>query len=401
MATDPEVHYRILKLNPIAESGVRALARHGCRVVEDCPDPDAILLRSRKLESAEIADSVLAVARAGAGVNNIPVEECTRRGIPVFNTPGGNANAVKELVMAAMLLAARDIYRGIRYVEALPFDNNEALIGKLEAEKKRFKGTDLAGHCLGIIGLGAVGARVAQMAMTLDMQVLGYDPALSLEGAWRLPNQVERCDTLTGLVRRSDYISLHVPVLDSTRALIDGKLLAHCKPGARLLNFSRAEVVDVEAIADALDRKILTRYISDFPDVRLLGREDVIQMPHIGASTREAEENCALMAAEQLGEFLLSGNISNSVNFPPLSLDRRGGYRLSVSNMNVPKMLNSILNILGEANLNVVDMSNRSRGDIAYNLIDLETMPHESMLGQIRRLEGIIGLRIIKPKGEG
>lgn len=390
--------FRVLRLNVIAERGLQVMEKHHCEVVEAHKTPDAIILRSHILKEADIAPSVLAVVRAGAGVNNIPVAECTARGIPVFNTPGGNANAVKELVMAAMLLAARGIHQGIRYVDSLADQvaDNADLNQRMEAEKKQFKGADLAGYSLGVIGLGAVGAKVAGMALTMDMKAFGYDPALSLENAWRLSNRVERCDTPAALMRQSDYISVHVPVLDSTRALINRDLLSHVKPGACLLNFSRAEVVDVDAVAEALDDGKLSCYISDFPDIKMLGRDDAILMPHIGASTREAEENCAVMAAEQLGEFLLNGNIRNSVNFPSLSLERRGDCRLSVCNLNRPKMLNAILNILGEAEINVVDMSNRSREDIAYNLIDLERAPAPESLERIRDLDGVLNLRLIE-----
>ncbi len=390
--------YKILRLNEIAPRGREILEARGLRLVQKCAAPDAILVRSHKISEAELPESVRALARAGAGVNNIPVEACTRRGIPVFNTPGANANSVKEIVIAALLLCSRGILPGIRYVENLGTEwTDEELNSKLEAEKKQFKGVDLAGRTLGVVGLGAVGARVAKAGLTLGMRVIGYDPALSVDAAWRLPGEVERREQLHYLVRDADYISVHVPVLESTRALFNKKLLSECRKGASLLNFSRVEVVDVAAIKEALDSGRLSYYVTDFPHPLLLRHKSAILMPHIGASTVEAEENCAVMAVEQLYDFLCSGNISNSVNFPSISLERRGEHRVAVCNLNLPKQLNAILSVLGEQNLNVVDMLNRSRGDIAYNLIDLEQQPGTRLLQQIKGLEGVINVRTIPP----
>ena len=390
--------YQILTLNTISPAGLDILRKQDCEILQaaDSENPDAILLRSFKLLAENIPPSVKAVARAGAGVNNIPVAECTRLGIPVFNAPGGNANAVKELVIAALLLSSRGIIQGIRHVEALADCPDTATLTKrLEAEKKQFKGVDLQGRTLGVVGLGSVGSKVAGAGLMLGMRVLGYDPALSVERAWSLPAEIEQCSLLEHLVRDSDYISLHVPALEGTRALVDAPLLSNFGPQAQLLNFARAEVVDLAAVVDALDGGRLGGYITDFPHLDLMGRDDVIQMPHIGASTREAEQSCATMVADQLYNFLATGNISNSVNFPSIHLEQRGKFRLAVSNDNRPKMLNAILSHLGDANINVLDMLNRSRENIAYNLIDLEQRPTESLLELMRSLEGVVDVRLI------
>ena len=388
--------YKILTLNTISPKGLEILTGHSCQVLDQCSEPDGILLRSFKLSAENIAPGVLAIARAGAGVNNIPVESCTERGIPVFNAPGGNANAVKELVIAALLLSSRGIVQGIRYVDSLgSIGDIKELNRQLEAHKKHFKGVDLEGRTLGIIGLGAVGGLVAKAGLMMNMRVLGYDPALSVERAWSLPGEVERYTLLEHLVRDSDYVSIHVPALDSTRALINAELLENFKSGARLLNFSRQELIDVAALTESLDIGPLSCYVADFPHPQLINRDDTILMPHIGASTREAEQRCAVMAADVLYNFLATGNINHSVNFPTINLEHRSAYRLAVSNRNVPNMLTAILSCLGEANINLVDMLNRSRHDIAYNLIDLEQSPSSELLQTIRSLEGVVGVRLI------
>ncbi|TGD73657.1 3-phosphoglycerate dehydrogenase [Mangrovimicrobium sediminis] len=387
---------QILKLNHISAKGLDRLPRDDYEIASEFTHPDAILLRSHKLSADDIPESVLAVARAGAGVNNIPVAECSSRGIPVFNTPGANANAVKELVAAGLLLGSRGIIEGIHYVNKLYGMTDMAELHRtLEAHKKEFKGGELVGKTLGVVGLGAIGSLVAEMALTLGMEVVGFDPALSVEAAWRLSSQVKRADTLSALFARSDYISLHMPVLDSTRGLVNAELLAVIKPGACLLNFARQEIVNEGALVDALNAGTLRKYIADFPAPQLIGRKDVILMPHIGASTEEAEDNCAIMAAEQLRDFLENGNIRNSVNFPNLSLERVSGCRLSVTNDNVPKILGSLLSILANENINVIDMLNKSRDEIAYNLIDIEGELTESVLDTMRALNGVVNVRLI------
>ena len=358
--------------------------------------PDAILMRSYKLQEEDIPQSVLAIARAGAGVNNIPVAACTARGIPVFNTPGANANAVKELVATGLLLGSRGVVEGIDYVRTLGSIQDEGELNRtLEARKKQFKGNELVGRTLGVVGLGAIGSLVAEMALTLGMEVVGFDPALSVEAAWRLSSQVRKADALSALFARCDYISLHLPVLESTRGLINAELFAVMRPGTCLLNFARQEIVDQAGLLQALDKGQLRKYIADFPTPALIGRDDVILMPHIGASTDEAEDNCAIMAAEQLRDFLENGNIRNAVNFPVLQLDRDSGCRLSVTNKNVPKILGNVLSILADENINVIDMLNKSRDEVAYNLIDIGTQPTASVLEQMRGIKGVINVRLI------
>jgi len=387
---------KVLTLNQISIKGLERLPRDCYEIASEFSNPDAILLRSYQLQAQDIANSVLAIARAGAGVNNIPVAECTRRGIPVFNSPGANANAVKELVAAALLLGSRGIIEGVRYVDTLSDMKDKAELNRvLEAHKKQFKGRELVGKTLGVVGLGAIGSMVAEMALTLGMEVIGYDPALSVEAAWRLSSKVRKAENLATLFARSDYVSLHLPVLESTRGLVNAELLSAVQPGCCLLNFARQEIVDEEAVIQALENGKLRRYIADFPSPALIGRGDVILMPHIGASTDEAEENCAIMAAEQLRDFLENGNVRNSVNFPTLQLERVSGCRLSVSNENVPKILGSVLAILADENINVIDMLNKSREGIAYNLIDIDNGANEAVLEKMRALPGVINVRLI------
>ncbi|MDO8909593.1 MAG: 3-phosphoglycerate dehydrogenase family protein [Pseudohongiella sp.] len=392
--------HRIKTYNQIAEQGLERFPSTRFQVGADTYDADAILLRSHKLTVAELGNRLKAVARAGAGVNNVPVADCTERGIVVFNTPGANANAVKELVLSGMLLGSRGIVAGMRYIDTLSDITDHAELNTLlEAEKKRFAGNELKGKTLGIIGLGAIGSLVAGMAIDLGMKVLGYDPALSVDAAWRLPNQVQKIENVSALLANSDYVSLHLPVLESTRGLINADMVGHMKPGLCLLNFSRDEIVDTPAIVTGLEAGALRMYISDFPRHELIGRDDVILMPHIGASTEEAEENCAIMAAEQLKDFLDNGNIRNSVNFPALSLDRvqgaASGTRLAISNKNVPGMLGKILSILAEQDINVVDMINKSRDDIAYNLIDLASPPAAAAIDAIASTDDVIKVMVL------
>jgi D-3-phosphoglycerate dehydrogenase len=387
---------QVLTLNQISVKGLERLPRDCYEIASEFSHPDAILLRSHKLKVEDIADSVLAIGRAGAGTNNIPVAQCSERGIPVFNSPGATATAVKELVATGMLLGSRGVIEGIQYVETLgSMQDGVELNRTLEAQKKQFKGSELVGKTLGVVGLGAIGSMVAEMALTLGMEVIGYDPALSVEAAWRLSSQVRKAEALSALFARSDFISLHLPVLDSTRGLINGELLNAAKPGCCLLNFARQEIVDEASLLQALDDGKLRKYIADFPSPSLIGRDDVILMPHIGASTDEAEENCAIMAAEQLRDFLENGNIRNSVNFPTLALERVTGCRLSVTNENVPRILGSVLSILADEDINVIDMLNKSRDDIAYNLIDIGTHVSDEVLEQMRALEGVVNVRLI------
>jgi D-3-phosphoglycerate dehydrogenase / 2-oxoglutarate reductase len=387
---------QVLTLNQISLKGLERLPRDSYEVASEFSHPDAILLRSHKLQAEDIADSVLAIGRAGAGTNNIPVTECSKRGIPVFNSPGANANAVKELVAVGLLLGSRGVVEGIQYVGSLAGMTDKVEMNKtLEAQKKQFKGSELVGKTLGVVGLGAIGSMVAEMALTMGMDVVGYDPALSVEAAWRLSSQVRKADTLSALFARCDYITLHLPVLDSTRGLINAELFSVVREGTCLLNFARQEIIDEDALVAALNGDRLRKYIADFPSPALIGRDDVLLMPHIGASTDEAEDNCAIMAADQLKDFLENGNIRNSVNFPNLILERVTGCRLSVTNENVPKILGSVLSILADENINVIDMLNKSRDDIAYNLIDVEGHTPDEVLDKMRALEGVINVRMI------
>ena len=386
--------YRIRTYNQIAPRGLQRFPNEGFEVGPDVPDAQAILLRSHKLTAAEVGPSVRAVARAGAGVNNVPVDLCTERGVVVFNTPGANANSVKELTLAALLLASRDVMGGMQYAKSLSNVTDERELHKLvEGEKKRFKGHELFGRTLGVVGLGAIGSRVARTGLDLGMQVVGYDPALSIDAAWRLPGEVRRMDDLPSLFACSDYVTLHVPSLPETHGMIDAEALAAFQAGSALLNFARQEIVDESAVLAALRSGHLAAYFSDFPSAALAAHKHAHATPHLGASTQEAEENCAVMAANQLTDFLRFGNIENSVNFPEVNLERTEGYRIAVTNWNVAGTLGQVLSVLAEADINVIDMLNKSRDDVAYNLIDLEVAPTEALADRIEAIDSVIGVR--------
>ena len=388
--------YKIRTYNAISAKGLDCFPSAGYQVSSDCDAPHGFILRSQKLHTEIVPDSLAAVARAGAGVNNIPVDDYTARGIVVFNTPGANANAVKELIVAALMMASRDIYGGMSYVQGLTEIDDGAAMGKLlEKEKKRFAGGEVFGKTLGVVGLGAIGSMIANLALDLGMQVVGYDPAISIEAAWQLSSRVERMISLEALLGRSDFVTVHVPAIAATRHLIDAEKLSAMKSGAKLLNFAREEIVSTEAMVIALDRGDLAGYISDFPTPALLGRSDVLLMPHIGASTAEAEENCAIMAAQQLMDFLENGNILNSVNFPTTRLPRGSGHRITFSNKNVPKVLGNVLSVLADAELNVLEMMNQSRNEIAYNIVDVEGDVPTNLGPQIYQVEGVIGVRAL------
>ncbi|HEY5776412.1 MAG TPA: phosphoglycerate dehydrogenase [Xanthomonadales bacterium] len=390
--------YKIRTYNNLAVKGLNRFPADKYQVGPDVQNADALVLRSQKLHDEVIEDSVLAVARAGAGVNNIPVAEYAKRGIVVFNTPGANANAVKELVAAALLLGSRDIFGGMSYVQSLGEINNSAEMHKLlEANKKRFAGSEIAGTTLGVVGLGAIGALVANMALELGMEVVGYDPAISIESAWRLSSRVQKMDSLQALVSVSDFVTLHVPAIPPTLGLVNKEILSRCKPGARLLNFARDEIVDLPAVIEALDSGRLAAYISDFPHPELLGRKDALLLPHIGASTSEAEENCAIMAADQVIDFLENGNVRNSVNYPDTQMARNAGYRITFCNENVPKVLGQVLTVLADHDLNVIDMVNLSRGDYAYSIIDVENEPGADVMIAINAAEHVIRARLLPP----
>lgn len=386
--------YKVRTYNQISSKGLDRFPRDRYEIASEFSEPNAFLLRSHKLHNEEIPTSVCAVARAGAGVNNIPVAEFTQKGIVVFNTPGANANAVKELIASALFMASRDIFGGMSYVQGLTDIKDGAEMSTLlEKQKKQFAGCEVAGKTLGVVGLGAIGSMVANMALELGMNVVGYDPAISVEAAWRLSSSVEKMDNLQSLLARTDFITLHVPALEVTRHLINADTLKCMKPSAILLNFAREEVVDASAVQDALDNGKLGKYVTDFPTPELLGRNDVLLMPHIGASTEEAEENCAMMAADQLMDYLENGNIVNSVNFPATKMPRNGGHRITFCNENVPKVLGSVLSLLADRSMNVIDMVNKSRDDIAYNIVDIASAPTAELLDEIRNVEGIIVVR--------
>ena len=388
--------YKVRTYNAISSKGLDRLSRNCFEVSSDMAAPDALLLRSYKLSTSDIGPSVTAIARAGAGVNNIPIDACTDRGVVVFNTPGANANAVKELVAAGMLLASRDIVGGMRFINELaPTISAEDMGPLMEAKKKQFAGSELQGKTLGVLGLGAIGSLIARLGLDLGMEVIGYDPAISVEAAWRLPSSVKKMENMQSLFSLADYVSLHIPAIESTKGLINSESLAYFKPDACLLNFAREHIVNTESVVDALDNQRLRRYVTDFPSPMLRNRRDTILMPHIGASTSEAEENCAIMAADQLKAFLDQGNIKNSVNFPPIELERTTEARLTVTNINAPGTLSLILNVLGDADLNVVDLLNKSRGNVAYNLIDLDIIPSGAVLDKLRSVEGVINVRFL------
>ena len=388
--------FNIRTYNAISSKGLSRFSADNYAVSSESAAPEGVLLRSQKLHNEALPESVLAVARAGAGTNNIPTDSYTEQGIVVFNTPGANANAVKELIVAGLLLGSRDIYGGMNYVQELGHMDDSGEMGKLlEKEKKRFAGSEITGKTLGVVGLGAIGSIIANLALDLGMNVIGYDPAISVEAAWQLSSRVERMDSLEALLGRADFITLHVPAIPATKNLINKDTLALMKSSAKILNFAREEIVSTDDMVAALDKGTIAGYISDFPAPALLGRSDVLLMPHIGASTEEAEENCAVMAADQLMDYLENGNIRNSVNYPPTKMARNGGARITFTNSNVPKVLGSVLSILADAELNVVDMVNKSRGEIAYNIIDVEGDLSPSIEAAVAAVEGVVRVRVI------
>jgi D-3-phosphoglycerate dehydrogenase len=383
--------YKVLTYNSISVAGLDRLPRDRYEVASEIQHPDAILLRSFDLHSVAIPGSVRCIGRAGAGVNNIPVDDCSRRGIPVFNTPGANANAVKELVVAGMLLAARHICEAWDFTRSLAGDD-AAIAQMVEQCKKNFAGTELAGKTLGVLGLGAVGVGVANAAVALGMNVAGFDPALTVERAWQLSAAVSRAGGIDDLIARADFISLHVPLNGETRHMIGAARLEAAKKGAVLLNFSRAGIVDESSVRAALEDGRLSAYVSDFPTAGLLGLKGTILLPHLGASTVEAEDNCAVMVADQIRDFLENGNICNSVNYPTVEMPRCDAHRIGVANENVPNMVSQISAALGEANLNILELLNRSRGEYAYTLIDLNAEVPQTVLDRIAKIRGVLSV---------
>ena len=387
--------FRILTLNQISPRGLARLPADRYQVGADIAAPDAILVRSAELHGAAIAASVRAIGRAGVGVNNIPVDDMSRRGVPVFNTPGANANAVKELVLAGLLLAARNIGPAWLFARGLSGDD-AAIEAAVEAGKRRFVGFELPGRTLGVVGLGAVGVEVANSALALGMKVLGYDPQLTVQRAWQLSSSAEQAASLEDLFARSDAITLHVPLNEATRALVNGARLARMRDGGTILNFARAAIVDDAAVVAALDAGRLHAYVCDFPKRALKEHPRVITLPHLGASTSEAEENCAVMVAEQMRDFLENGNIRNSVNFPDTVLPRvPGTTRLGVANRNVPNMVGQISTALAARGINIADLLNKSRGEYAYTHIDADGALGEALLAELRAIDGVLAARIL------
>lgn len=386
--------FRVLVLNQVSASGLSRLPAARYLTGADIAEPDAILLRSADLHGRDIPVSVRAIGRAGAGVNNIPVAALSARGVPVFNTPGANANAVKELVLAGMLLAARRLPAALDFARGLDASAAD-LEQRVEGGKKAFAGRELAGQTLGVIGLGKVGSLVADAAIKLGMDVIGFDPEISIDAAWRLPSQVRRAHSVAEVLRESNFVSLHVPLLPATRHLVDANGLAVMKPDAVLLNFSREGVADDAAVVAALERGALGRYVCDFPNAALHGHAKVIALPHLGASTHEAEENCAVMVADQLRDFLEHGNVANAVNFPAVAMARESAYRVAIANANVPNMLGQISTAMARAGLNIHNMVNKSRGEMAYTLVDVDSAVAAGALAEIAGIPGVLSVRYL------
>ncbi|MDC3372329.1 phosphoglycerate dehydrogenase [Gammaproteobacteria bacterium] len=383
--------------NNIAADGLAVMASKNIKDVSD--NPDGLMLRSHKLSVEEFGNNLSAIARAGAGVNNVPIEDATDLGVVVFNTPGANANAVKELVICGMLLSSRGILDGINFAKNLDSNDSDVLNQMLEAQKKTFAGNELAGKTLGIVGLGAIGSMLAQASQALGMKLVGYDPHISIDSAWRLPREVEKAETLEDLLKKSDYVSLHVPLVEATKNLINADNLKYFKLGSRLINLSRGGIVNSNDVIQALENGKLSKFVTDFPTPELIARStkqsDVILLPHLGASTKEAEVNCAVMAANQLANFLQEGTIINSVNFPNVSQERSTPHRLIIINKNEPGMISKITDSIASLDLNIADMTNKSRNEIAINLIDLEHEASDELIKQLQSIDHVLRVRSI------
>jgi len=391
--------FQVLTLNKIAAVGLNRLPAARYVTGSEIAEPDAILVRSHNMQEMHIPHSVLAIARAGAGTNNVPVQKMSERGVPVFNAPGANANAVKELVITGMLLASRNIVPALHFTASLHGD--DATLQKLvEDGKKHYAGTELRGRTVGIVGLGAVGRQVADAAIGLGMHVIGYDPNITVDAAWSLSAQVKKAHSVEDLLRHSDFVTLHVPLLDATRNLIDAKRVAAMKAGAVLLNFSRDAIVNEDAVLAGLESKHLRCYVCDFPTHKTQGHPGVVALPHLGASTQEAEENCAVMVVEQLRDYLEHGNVVNTVNFPNLTMPRESASRLAVANANVPNMLGQISTTLAAAGINIHNMTNKSRGEMAYTLVDIDTALTDALIAQIAAIPGVLMVRALPLEAE-
>jgi D-3-phosphoglycerate dehydrogenase / 2-oxoglutarate reductase len=386
--------YRIQTLNNISVVGLDRLPRSDYEIASEIPNPDAIILRSFKMHDMEISSSVRAVGRAGSGVNNIPVDALSKMGVPVFNAPGANANAVKELVVAGMLLAARNICQSWQYTSNLSGDD-ASMAKQVEQGKKQYVGYELKNKTLGIIGLGAIGVEVANAALSLGMNVVGYDPTITVSRAWQLSSEVGQGSGVEDVLSQSDFVTFHVPLTDETKGMINAARLNLMKQDSVLLNFARDGIIDDDALQASLESGKTRAYICDFPSNKIKGHERIITLPHLGASTAEAEDNCAIMVADQLKDYLENGHIKNSVNFPTTKMKRKEGYRLTVSNANVPNMVGQISSILAAANLNIVDLINQSRGEIAYTIIDVDSVVPEQTEKEISEIEGVLAVRLL------
>ena len=387
----------ILVINQIAPVGLQRLPAERYSVVKESSDPWAILVRSQDLHKFEFGPSLRAVGRAGAGVNNIPVAALSKRGIPVFNAPGANANAVKELVLAGMLIAARNLGPALDFVRTL--DGNGDLNKTVEGGKKQFAGFELPGHTLGVIGLGKIGSLVADASIRLGMNVLGHDPHITVEAAWSLPSQVKRANSVDEILKSSDFVTLHVPLVEKTRHMINTKNIDHFRSGAVLLNFSREGVVSDEAVLKGLESGRLKWYVTDFPSTALLGKAGVIALPHLGASTAEAEDNSAVMVVDELRDYLEHGNLQNAVNFPDAQMPREAPYRLAISNANVPDMLGRISHTLGKRKINIHNMLNKSKGEMAYTLVDTDTAVGKEVIDELCHTHGVLAVRYLPADG--
>ncbi|MCC6531036.1 MAG: phosphoglycerate dehydrogenase [Burkholderiales bacterium] len=390
----------ILTLNNIASVGLKRFAGGDYQIGSHVAEPAAILVRSHDMHSMAIPEGVKAIGRAGAGTNNIPVARMSERGVPVFNAPGANANAVKELVIAGLLLAARNLVPAIRFVEGLKGDD-QSIDKQVEDGKKHFAGTELPGRTLGILGLGKIGSLVADAAIRLGMNVLGYDPEITVDAAWSLPSQVRKAHSIEEVLKSAEYVTLHVPLLSATRNLINAERLHAMKSGAVLLNFARDGIADTDAVLAALEAKRLRCYVCDFPSAKLQGHPHVVALPHLGASTREAEDNCAIMVADQLRDYLENGNIRNAVNFPDVVMARESPYRVGIANANVPNMLGQISTAMANAGLNIHNMLNKSRGEMAYTLVDVDSPIPASVCDTLRRIQGVLMVRYLPAASEG
>ena len=386
--------FKILTLNSISSVGLKRFPAGRYTVGSQVDNPDAILVRSHDMHVMDIPGRVKAIGRAGAGVNNIPVEKMSRRGVPVFSAPGGNANAVKELVVAGMLIAARNLTPALKFVEGLKGDD-KTLDQVVEDGKKQFAGLELPGHTLGVIGLGKIGSLVADTAIKLGMNVLGHDPEITVDAAWSLPSQVKKAHSIEEVLKAGDFITLHVPLLEVTRKMISASRVKLMKNGAILLNFSRDGIVDNDAVLEGLAAKRIRCYVCDFPARKLIGHPQVVALPHLGASTREAEDNCAAMVVDQVRDFLENGNILNAVNFPDVVMMRESPYRVGIANANVPNMVGQISTAMAKARLNIHNMLNKSKGEMAYTLVDVDSQVPTKVIEQIGKIDGVLSVRYL------